>query len=76
MLLSTGAAPQLLLTSVGVGRSAAQRKTKHMESSAPLALLYLLVSFFPSPPWKLAVSHYQVFLKQMEEDSVLFSSLR
>lgn len=50
MGFSKGTAPQLLLTPAGVGRSAAQRKVKHVESSAPLALLYLLVSLFHSLP--------------------------
>lgn len=69
------AAPQLLLSPWGAGRSAEQGKTKQTEFSAPLAQLHLLPPlphFIPSPPWKLARSHYQVFLKQMEEDTVLF----
>lgn len=59
--------PQLLLTPAGVTKSAAQRQAQRLQprsafpSHSP-----------PSPPWKPAVSHYQVFLKQIEEYTVLF----
>lgn len=69
--------PQLLLISAGAARSVVQRKPKKrrfLSSASPA--LPSFCSSTPSPPWKLAVSRYEVFLKRIEEYTMLVLSLR